>query len=433
MGAASNLNYLDGLDLFDTYAVTVKNIDAFLGLHKPKELLNHNWPDEPGRDYDVSQPRIPDIKEITLKCAFICSLEEYKTKSEAFMNAICAPGYRQWTVVFQNTTYSVLYNGSSDPQYLGGKANANKVILEFNLALIVQPVLMPGNNYEIIVDLNGEQYNTYPAGTQYINVETLGGGEAPTVSINNITVEDNIIVVDATAPAGYTLQYSLSNTKIITPRFYNYQTSNRFENLVNDTYKVRVRLLEATNIYATSGDVIVDYTAPAPAESVSIENVTTDRNTIFILAKKANTTREIEYSFDNGATWQAGSSKTVANGTYGPFQARLVGTSVVATWDGTLVINYAPPATAFNTILLPDEYSGPVSFYGEAGAQFHFNNPIASEPPFPASMTLYVDGNPVGRVDFPVGALGKPCAISFNGFTYLVAGGFQDSGRVDVN
>jgi len=423
MGAASVLNFLDDLDVFDTWGIAVEKGHAqFLIPHEPKERFTKSWGDQQGIQIHLA-PVFLKEKEVTLRCVTILNdLEEFNDQYYAFVEQLEKPMWHTWMVANHATTYSVFYKGMKNGEKISRNFLIGPVVFEFDLVLLVQPTLMVNATQDITVDLNGTLFKVYPAGTRYINVITAGGGVTPTINLTKVDVADgNTVVVTASASTGYTVQYSLQRQDPLFPiRNFTFQSSNIFQNVSNGRYIVQVRLMEVNSVNASSQEFSINYTAPPPVETITIDTVSINQNNATVLATPANTTKQIEYS--NGGTFQ--SSNVFANlmpGTY-TFTARLVGATIADT--ETASITYVPTVRNFNTVLLTGQTSASITYTGLEGTEFHFNAQPSGT--FPMSMLLYLGATPLGKVDFNPESLGQPCAIKYNGQLYLIPPGFQN-------
>lgn len=425
MGSAANLNFLDGLDVFETWGIAIEIGHAqFLLPHEPKERLIKSWADQHGSDVYLA-PVFLKEKEVTLRCFTVLgSLEEFNQQYHAFIEKLQEPIWHTWHVVNHNKDYSFYYKGMKNGEKASRNFLVGTVVYQFDLVLGVQPFLIPALSKETKVWLNGVLNGTYPYGTENIYLTTAGGGVTPTVNITAVNVANNTITVTAAAAAGYEIQYSavevLNGIPIRTPQ---YQSSNVFENVANGKYSIKVRLVGTNAVDTWEQTITIAYTAPAPSESVKIDNVTIDKNTITVLATPYNTNKAVEYSLD-GANYQSSNVLAAANGSYSQIKARLVGTTITDTWGQTVTVNYVPVVSNYNTVLLPGQRSGSITYQGAPGTEFHFNAQPAGT--FPMSMLLYFGATPLGKVDFNPENTGQPCAIKYNGTLYNIEGGFQD-------
>lgn len=177
MAAASGRYFLNNLDIFDTYGVFVRDgSKEFLSLPKRKDSLTYSWPEENGTEVDLAAPKFED-KEVTLKCGFLAATDtEFRTKRQAFIQAIAAPGWQVWRVIDHSTEYSVRYVDSSNWEKTSRRLkDVPQVIVLFDLQLVVS------NEIEI-------------------NVPDTGGPGLP------VTIKDALGNTIATVPAGGALQ-----------------------------------------------------------------------------------------------------------------------------------------------------------------------------------------------------------------------------------
>jgi len=420
VAAASNLHKLNNQDIFDVFGFFVEEgIGEFDTPFPPKKVLEHNWPEVNGLTTS-NAPVVFDAKKVSLKCHFLSdNREEFYTKIGILLAEFRKRQWHTWFSVDNNKAYTVRYEGGSNGVKAFGSYLNNKPILSFNLALTVQPEFQEQIDSAIIVNLNGEFYGSYPAGTGIINVETNGGGTALSVNISNVAVNGNTLIVQATGHPDYQIQFSLDN--------YNWQSSNIFDNAPNGSYTVIARLV-GTNTTDTFGPVNVNYTATAPEPSLVITRITVDKNTITVLATPSNTTATVEYS--RGGAYQTSNVFTdVPNGTY-TIAARLVGTNITATAD--IEVNYTPTISSYNSKLTPRYTQYGATLYAAAGVFLHFNAPLNTSNPMPQTMMLYLNGSRVARVDFLASSTGAPCALEYNGVLYPIEGGLQKNDNITL-
>lgn len=81
-----------------------------------------------------------------------------------------------------------------------------------------------------------------------------------------------------------------------------------------------------------------------------------------------------------------------------------------------LVLNAAPPA--FNTHLSPGGTVEAVTFNGNPDSVFSFDMPLPDSNDGPVAMFLMLGGMQVGRVDFPMTAVGAPFSLLEDGVLY---------------
>lgn len=82
-----------------------------------------------------------------------------------------------------------------------------------------------------------------------------------------------------------------------------------------------------------------------------------------------------------------------------------------------LVPNAGPPV--FNTTLTPGQTTGAVTYNGDPGSRFEFNMPMLASTGGPQQLLLFVAGVQVGRVDFPLMAMGSYFRLVRGGVSYL--------------
>lgn len=156
--------YLDGMDIWNTFAIGIKEgLAGFIPLTKRKESITNNWPDQNGIDVDVSRHFFSE-RTVTLTCwIFTESENEFWQKREAFIQQLAKPGLRRLTVTaHQSRSYSVIF------QEVGGYSQVktktlknlpdNMIVHEFSITLLEpQPqvdysdVFIAGDNGEFLI------------------------------------------------------------------------------------------------------------------------------------------------------------------------------------------------------------------------------------------------------------------------------------------
>lgn len=82
-----------------------------------------------------------------------------------------------------------------------------------------------------------------------------------------------------------------------------------------------------------------------------------------------------------------------------------------------LVAATGPPV--FNTPLTPGQTTGAVTYNGDPGSVFEFDMPMLASSGGPQQLLLFVAGVQVGRVDFPLTAVGNYFRLTRAGIPYL--------------
>ena len=237
---------------------------------------------------------------------------------------------------------------------------------------------------------------------------------APTVTQPSCTVSTGAIIVNATG-AG-TLEYSINDGA-------SYQSSNSFANLAPGNYFVRVRLVSnpVCNTAFSGNPVVVNVVPDVPTldpPTVTQPTCAVSTGTIQINSPDPN---ELEYSINNGLTWQPSNIFAGLNpGSY-LIRARIRNNpTCIATYIGNpVVINNAPPGptvgmptvtpptcdTPTGTIVVNATGLGALEYSVNAGATWQTSNVFTGLPPNnynirvrlaadPTCSTLY-SGNPV--------------------------------------
>lgn len=87
--------YINGVDLFTQYGITVLNSEGEVDLEKPKKKLETDWPDDHGLDVDAAMTYF-EAKEITLECMLKQSTAaEALTKLRALQVALTNANLKQ--------------------------------------------------------------------------------------------------------------------------------------------------------------------------------------------------------------------------------------------------------------------------------------------------------------------------------------------------
>lgn len=109
--ALENMYYLDGVDLWTNFGLTIAkgSLDDFLKLPKRKGSIEHNWPDEDGLDVDLSR-NFYEARDINIKFYIISDTEAaFWTQYNGFMTLLKKPGLRRFNVVVFGLNYNLFY------------------------------------------------------------------------------------------------------------------------------------------------------------------------------------------------------------------------------------------------------------------------------------------------------------------------------------
>ena len=110
MAIQSGKYLLDGVDMYDVYGFFAESgYNDFLKLPKLKEPYSHNWGDQNGVQYDLSNP-VYETRTATLRGHIEAdSLDDYWSKSTALFNALKASGKRKLYIDSLEQEFEVLY------------------------------------------------------------------------------------------------------------------------------------------------------------------------------------------------------------------------------------------------------------------------------------------------------------------------------------
>jgi predicted outer membrane repeat protein len=198
---------------------------------------------------------------------------------------------------------------------------------------------LTAGNYNISVKEQGSSCTeTYSSNPVVINTFIITVS-APTVTQPTCTVSTGTIVVNATTTTG-TLEYSNNNGA-------NYQSSNTFSGLTAGNYTISIREQgsSCTETYGSNPVVINAFIITVSAPTVTQPTCTVSTGEIIVNA--TTTTGTLEYSIDNGTSYQ--SSNTFRGLTAGNYNIsiREQGSSCTETYGSNpVVINTASYSTA---------------------------------------------------------------------------------------
>jgi hypothetical protein len=428
--SVANRHFLDNLDVYATYGLLVsEGKAAFEAFPQRKDSLSHDWPEQHGTDIDLMQPRFAD-KKVALRCIFVGkSAADLLGKKANFLAALCSPGWHTWRVDdHDNHTYAVYYEdatGWSSPSRRLKVTAGDKSLLAFTLHLVAREDLN-SINFDLNVtirDSDGNVVEIVPPGGTYVLPAPPAEPEPDTLTITGVSVSQNTVTVTATTSGSKAIEYSLNGTS--------YQSSNTFLNVPNGTYSnVRARLV-GTSIAATWPDpVVVNYTAtlPVPAAPTNFVVDDTGKTASWTNSPDEPNLLGYEISQDGGGSWTQISQKPMPVTPPKIIGQVLIRVKATSTRQASASLSNPAPYTevpTYNTALTPGQSAHGVTYSGLGGTVFHFNGPPPSGNPFPATMLLHLDGQPVGQVDFNQPYLGQPCAVEVNGTLYTVPGGFE--------
>jgi hypothetical protein len=128
---------IDGVNLKNTYGITVTRSTGFLDLLPRKGETGHSWPDEDGEEsYTDAADIVFESREIVLHCIMQgTSKSDLMSKRAAFVAAIDAPGLRVLANPHTGLSYSV-YRAAASAVTVLSKWNPGKNTIDFALKLI---------------------------------------------------------------------------------------------------------------------------------------------------------------------------------------------------------------------------------------------------------------------------------------------------------
>jgi hypothetical protein len=115
MAGPTGFWYLDGMDLFSTFAIAIrKGTAGFFQLPERKETITHTWPDQHGDDVDTSKHFFKS-RDISLQLwVYADSKAEFFQKRNAFISQLIKPGLRRLQInAFESRSFYVIYKSCS--------------------------------------------------------------------------------------------------------------------------------------------------------------------------------------------------------------------------------------------------------------------------------------------------------------------------------
>ncbi|MEC5393926.1 hypothetical protein [Bergeyella sp. RCAD1439] len=129
---------LNDLLLSDIGTVIMTGTEELLAFPERKEVLENDWPEENGSEYDLSEPKFKD-KEVTLKMGILADNDGlfWDYHGDLF-NELKKPGLLSLYISDHEETYKVFYKKSSNfKKVLKRLKNVQKVFVKFDLTLKV--------------------------------------------------------------------------------------------------------------------------------------------------------------------------------------------------------------------------------------------------------------------------------------------------------
>lgn len=133
------LDTLNGRNLFTDFGLVIQTgTQNLLQMPERKDLLQNNWREENGTEYDLTAPVFKD-KEVVLKVAFMADDDtDFWQKYQAFASEIQQAGYQNLFIEDHSKTYQVFYKNTTNWQKKSKRLkNVSKVFVKFNLILQV--------------------------------------------------------------------------------------------------------------------------------------------------------------------------------------------------------------------------------------------------------------------------------------------------------
>lgn len=142
MNGPSGYWYLDGLDIWNNFAIGIQDgLAQFIPLTERKESITNDWPDQDGLDVDTSSHFFKE-RLVTLTCWLFAESEtEFWTKRDSFINQLRKPGLRRLTVkAHRGKSYFVIFKSCTNYTQVKGKALTgvpdHYIVHQFTLTLL---------------------------------------------------------------------------------------------------------------------------------------------------------------------------------------------------------------------------------------------------------------------------------------------------------
>lgn len=133
------LDTLNGRNLFTDFGLVIQTgTQNLLCMPERKDLLQNNWREQNGTEYDLTAPVFKD-KEVVLKVAFMADDDtDFWQKYQEFASEIQQAGYQNLFIEDHSKTYQVFYKNTTNWQKKSKRLkNVSKVFVKFNLILQV--------------------------------------------------------------------------------------------------------------------------------------------------------------------------------------------------------------------------------------------------------------------------------------------------------
>jgi hypothetical protein len=146
--------YIDAIDLYNTYGVTIKaGSNDLLRFPKRKDSISHNWPDQNGIDIDLKRVFF-EPREVVLECVMYTNGEQdFTNKYMAFLSHLARPGTRRIEISEVGKSFHVYYKDCTNFVRHTRIKTVTKVVCEFSLVLVeVSPEIDASNVYLITDD-----------------------------------------------------------------------------------------------------------------------------------------------------------------------------------------------------------------------------------------------------------------------------------------
>jgi hypothetical protein len=134
--------YIDAIDLYNTYGVTIKaGSNDLLRFPKRKDSISHNWPDQNGIDIDLK------------RVMYTNGEQDFTNKYMAFLSHLARPGTRRIEISEVGKSFHVYYKDCTNFVRHTRIKTVTKVVCEFSLVLVeVSPEIDASNVYLITDD-----------------------------------------------------------------------------------------------------------------------------------------------------------------------------------------------------------------------------------------------------------------------------------------
>jgi hypothetical protein len=157
----SGKHSIDGNDVFTSFGLVVESGgNDFLRFPKLKEPLSQDWPDQNGKEYDLSSPVFEEKNPVLTVVIIADTIAQFWIYHKAFFTALRQPGTKRFYIAAYERSFYIFYRDNTAlTKLVKFNQYGGKIGVRYQLAL-TEPVPSFWLPFNYLVDKDGNKLIT---------------------------------------------------------------------------------------------------------------------------------------------------------------------------------------------------------------------------------------------------------------------------------